>query len=293
MSSMGHQCKLCIDSATPIDVSSIPLGFVRETIAAKTAVFDPNGVRGTRSHISEIATEGLTDVSGQLVMYPAPAELASLLPYILGAAASGTTFALAETLPDFVLQVDRQRNRFLYEGCKVNRATFRSSAGNPLELTLDIVAKTETVSGTAHPSLTLSTQQPFMHHQCALTFESATRYANQVEIVIDNALLTDLYRTSQTRNEIPEGDRVVTVSTSVPYDATHEDLYDLTTTGGAGTVVYTNGGMSMTFAFAALQVPSVSPTVPGRRAELMLPLQFVARQASTTKELVMTLDSTP
>ena len=290
---MGHQTALAVDDETPFDGSSQPLSFIRESIQLRTSHIDPDGVRGTRSHIKENVVEGVDDVGGQLSLVPSPEELAWLLPKILGASASGTTFALAETIPEFVMQFDRTRSRFLYGGCKINRATFRSSSGQPLELTLDIVGKTETMSATAHPSLTLSPQAPFMHHQAAVTLAgTGSRKLDDIEIVIDNALLTDIYRNSQTRDVIPEGDRNITFSATVPYNAAEEDLYDQAVAGASGIVAYTNGGLSLTFTFGALQVEPMSPTIPGRTGELKTQLNMVARKSGSTMELEVDCDST-
>ena len=290
---MGHATALAVDDALPFDVSSQPLSFLRESLRLQGSHIDPDGVRGTRSHISENVVEGLDDVSGSIVMYPTPDELDWLLPKILGTAPSGTTYVLAETVPEFFVQFDRTINRFQYAGVKVARATFRSSEGQPLELTLDVVGKTETVSATAHPALTLSTQAPFVHHQAAVTLGgTGGRKVDDVVVVIDNGLLTDVYRNSQTRDVIPEGDRIVTLDCTVPYNATEEDLYDQAVAGAAGIVAYTNGGLSLTFTFGALQVAPASPVIPGRTGELILPLSMTARKSGSTMELEVDLDHT-
>ena len=63
------------------------------------------------------------------VFNPAPDELDNLLPRILGAAAVGDVFDVAETLPSFTVFIDKVGDIFQYDDCKCNRATFRASAG--------------------------------------------------------------------------------------------------------------------------------------------------------------------
>lgn len=290
---MGHQAQLAMKTALPFDTSAEAYEFTRESLVKRQTHVETGGIRGTRSHISENVSLGPYKVGGQIVMHPTPIQLANLLPRMLGASASGDTFALAETVPAFQVQIDRKTKVFTYTDCKVNRALFRSSAGNPLELTLDIEGLTESVgSAGSFPALTLSTQQPYMHHQAAITLVGATREVDGIEITIDNGLLVDRFNNSITRTALPEGDRVIRFSCDCPYSADEVALYNQAVGGSAGSVVWTNGGFSLTFSFARLQVPDQSPHVPGRSKEIPLRLEMVARMNGSTRELIVTNDAT-
>lgn len=290
---MGHQAQLAMKAALPFDTSAEAYEFTRESLVKQQSHVETGGIRGTRSHISENVSLGPYKVGGQIVMHPTPSQLANLLPRMLGAAASGNTFALAETVPAFQVQIDRKTKVFTYTDCKVNRAMFRSSAGNPLELTLDIEGLTESVGAAGtFPALTLSTQQPYMHHQAAITLVGATREVDGIEITIDNGLLVDRFNNSITRTALPEGDRIIRFACDCPFSADEVALYNQAVGGSAGSVVWTNGDYSLTFAFAKLQVPDHSPSVPGRSKEIPLRLEMTARMSGSTRELIVTNDAT-
>ena len=163
---MGHQARLATSASGAV---TQPFVFVSEGIQKKGRIIERDGIRGSRSHSSEDTRSGPYSVAGQLVLEPTPEDLAIWFPRILGAAASGTTFALAETLPDFNLAVDRGAKVFTYAGCKVGKATFSGTQGGLLRLTLHIVGKTEAIgnSGT-FPALTLTETQPYIFSDVSL-----------------------------------------------------------------------------------------------------------------------------
>src|SRR6185369_10952800 len=106
--------------------------FLHESVRATRTILDTSGIRGTRSHAVERTRTGTYSVAGRIVLQPTPEELAHLLPRILGAAASGTNYAVAETLPDFYLSIDRGAKVFTYAGCKIVKATFFGNEGSPI-----------------------------------------------------------------------------------------------------------------------------------------------------------------
>lgn len=287
--SMGHQAKLGMGTANP---TTEPYEFYECGIGKDLNHLPSDGIRGTRSVISENVVAGTYSVGGLVRLRPSKANLHNLLPRILGGAGSGgppTIYALAETIPDFYLQVDKIAKVFTYAGCKVNKATFRSSKNQPLMLDLDIHGKTETMGNAGtFPALTLGTGQPFTHHQVVVTHNAVTRECDNVVIEIDNSLVLDRFNNSQTRTELPESDRTVTLSLDVPFTSAETALYDLAVAGAAGSAVYTNGSDVLTFTFADLQCPQKPVGVNGK-GEIIMRLSFVARMLSTTREVVVTL----
>jgi len=226
-------------------------------------------------------------------MYPSVQDYALLLPWILGAVASGTTFALAETLSDRYVCVDKGAKVFTYAGCVVNKAVFSGSDGAPVKLTLDIVGKTQTVSNSGtFPSVSYNTAGPFMFSEAALTLLGTSgRLVKSWSITIDNQLEVNFYN-SRTASRIVPKDRSVTFSCANPFTADETDLFDQALAGSAATLTLTYGAMSMEFAFATLQFPHADPQVSGR-SEIGLALDGTARKAGSTSELIVTLDSTP
>ena len=78
---------------------------------------------------------------------------------------------------------------------------------------------------------------------------------------------------------------------TTPFTSDEVDLYNQALAGAAASLVFTNGGYSTTFSFAALQFPDRSPVVPGK-TEIPLELHGTARKSGSTSELVVTHDST-
>lgn len=265
--------------------------FISENVQKRGTIIETGGIRGTRSHPKERTVPGEYTVGGQIVFDATPSMLDLLLPRILGAAESSDTFALDDALPAFDVLIDRVAKRFTYGDCKVNRATFSGAPGQPLRLALDIIGKTETVASTSFPTITAPTDTPYAFHQLVGTLVSSARIIKNIEIVIDNALEARTSN-SQSVTSIMPTDRTITVRLTTPYTSSETDLYGQTLLGSAGTLVWTNGNTSTTFTFATLQVADQSPVISGK-AEIDLVTEGVARMSSTTRELVVTHDSTP
>ncbi len=133
--------------------------FVGESIANKARIVERQGLRGNRSHMADDSRRGVSLVAGSLSLEPTPADLSIWLPRILGAPASGSTFALASALPSFSLSVDRVAEVFTYAGCKVNRAKFSGAKGGLVRLDLEIVGQSESIAAAgSFPSLIASVE---------------------------------------------------------------------------------------------------------------------------------------
>lgn len=291
--SVGTFLQWGVDTANPITKI---YELERETFQAKPQHVETNGIRGTRSHPSENVVVGLIPVDGPIEVIPIPTFLSDwALQAILGGAPTGVgpkTYPLAETLPSYYMQFDRIAKVFTYNGCKVNRATFRSAEGQNLALTLEMAGLTETVgnAGSFPGSPTaIPLEAPFQHQSSTITVNATTYRVKDVEIVFDNHLDLQFYNNSQSRTALPELDRTVSLSFTTPWSADETALYlQAINAGIGGTVVYTNGTKTLTFTFVALQSPTPTPTVPGK---VVIPqrLTFTARMLSTTKEVVVTM----
>jgi len=293
---MGHQAQLALEPLDgSFDTSSEPYEFVSENLKKTGEILDTNGIRATRSHAKERTRPGKYGVNGTIVLHPSPADLDALLPRIMGTAESADSFVFAEGLDDFRfgVMIDRVGKVFTYNGCIVNKATFRGSAGGLVELALDLIGKTEAVGAAgSFPALTLGTDDndaPYVFHEGVMTLVSSSRTIMDFEIVIDNALRVR-FANSQTATDISPGDRIVTVKCTTPYTSDETDLYGQATEGSAATFVLTNGNMSTTFTLATVQFPDNSPVV-GSKDEVTLTLEGIARKSGTTEELVVTHDS--
>lgn len=278
--------------------------FQRGSIGKRQQLLNGNGLRGTlEEDISRIRTN-FYRVNGSISFQPNAAELALLLPWILGANASGTTYALSDTLQTRYVQTDQVVKVFAHAGCAVNRARFSASQGGPLSVDLDIVGQTEGNivtttytegapgnSGT-FPSLTIDTATgPFIFTDLSLTVGGVTYNAKDFDLTVDNGIDTERFFNSATLVSAVKRDRKIPFRTTLPYG----DAAAVYGSGAAGVAVnatFTNGTVSILFAMAAVAFPADAPTVPGRE-EIMLTVEGNAYHTGATNSLIVTLDSTP
>src|SRR5262245_44784836 len=101
----GFATQLAIDDTNPANAGRFD--FMSESLALDEEMLDTSGLRGTRSHMVERVRQGVRRCRGSIRMQPNAGEWALLFPWILGADASGTTYALADTVPARYVQVDR------------------------------------------------------------------------------------------------------------------------------------------------------------------------------------------
>ncbi|MGQ0637320.1 MAG: phage tail tube protein [Planctomycetaceae bacterium] len=288
--SMGHQSRLSLAAAgTAVGSFTEAYEFVAESLQKRGAILDTAGLRGTRSHAAERTREGTYSVGGSLRFHATPAMLDLLLPRILGAAEASDLFALAETLPEFDVLLDRAARRFVYGGCKVQRAIFRGRAGGLLELQLDLLGKTETATNTAFPAIAPPTDPPYVFQDGALTLLSTSRKMLDFTLTVDNGLAAR-FTNSISATDVSPNDRVVTFECKTPLTSDEIDLYGQSASGAAATLAFVNGGYATTFSLARLQTPDLSPVVGGR-GEIVLQLRGIARKSGSTPELSITHDS--
>jgi hypothetical protein len=289
---MGHQSRLSMAAAgTAVGSYTEAYEFRTEGLRAAREIVETSGIRGTRSMPIERTRDGTVRINGTIAFHATPAMLDLLLPRIMGSAEVADLFAVAETLPEFDVLIERVAKRFVYAGCKVARATFRATAGGALELDLEITGKSETVSATAFPTITAPTDPPYIWSDAVCTVEGSARVVTRWELSIDNQL-NARFSNSNTATDIHTQGRVVTVSMTVPYTSDEVDLYGINSSGASGaTFVLTNGGRSITFTIGALAVADSSPVVGGP-GEILLEMNGIAKSSGSTKELSITSDST-
>ena len=212
----------------------------------------------------------------------------------MGSAPTGAVYSLAEQLPWFGCLLDRVQRRFVYTNCVVGRMTISSQEGQPIQVTLEIEASTETEEPAVWPAAIepVTLGQPYIHADTTFSL-AADNSASQVRawtLVIDNVLDADRFMNSITRECIPTNDRNVTLSMQIPYTADSVDLHDQSIAGAAGQLVLTNGVSNTTFDFVNLKSPASTPVTSRRGDEVFLDLNMKAYETVTpaVKELIVT-----
>lgn len=271
------------------------------TVKKVGKIIGSDGIRGTRSQVADRVRDNGYDVAGALVCHPSPALLDILLPYIMGAAESTDSFTLGENLDsfEFALLAEYGPKRILYDDCKVSAATFKSSEGGHLELTLDILGKTATTSDTAFPSISIPTDAhdlPYLHSDLTVSLAGVgSRIVTEFELKIDHALRAR-FANSRTATALLETDRIITARTVVPFTSSPDatDLYEMAVAGVAAAWTFTNAastGLTLVFTAGTFNVPAESPDLNSRNDETMLTLNGQLRKSDSTMELVITSDS--
>lgn len=291
--SQGAFAKLLMDVDSTIDSSSESYSFISETLKQTVELDIDPSIRGTRSRAKERSGVSLKRVGGDITFRPSPTELDKLLPRILGAAESSDTFAVAETLPEFWVALYRVAGAYKYNNCKVGSARFSGSEGQALQLALSIFGKTRTKIEGAFPAVAIDTDSYYSFWQGVLTIDSEVYNFRTFEVGIDN-LAEVLFENSVTATTIEAADREVTLTVDTPFGVPAEALQakiDNAQTVSAS-LVFTNGGQSLTFTFPALMAADEDPSVSGK-SKIRYPISFQALSSGSSKEIVITHDSTP
>lgn len=291
--SMGWAGALAMDPTSTFSGSSELYEYTAISLKATKEIVDTNGTRGTRSHATERTRAGVIACGGTVTMNPTTSQLRLLLPRIMGDDEAGSgpyTYALKDTLPTFSCLQKLVAKDMQYDGCVVNKATFRAKQGEKLELELDIQGQTYTTqnAGTLVAlALTETTDPFFMFYDATISIESTAYTFFDFELTIDNACMLDRYLNSQTRTQIIPADRTVTLKITEPFTSDYTALYD-SITNKAVVLTLTNGSHVVAFTMAGVRFPFSSADVDGKN-EIKFPLEGTARMSSTTKELTASI----
>lgn len=292
---MGWQAKLALDPTTTFDTSSEPFVFLSEDLRQVLGRIESPGIRGTRSERAERVSRGLKQVGGSITLHPSPTELDLLLPRILGAVESTDSFALADTLPDFSVLIDRIAKVFQYDGCKIASAVFSGRTGEKLQLVLNILGESETVANAGtFPALTTDTDEAYVFHQMTLSLGGTPYSCRAFQLTIDN-MITPEFNNSQTATDLTPRGRMVTLDVSTPFTSTEVGIYTTSiaaSTGIAGILTFTSGNKSLVATLNSLIAEDRTPVVSGKDQQLTLERSYRAYQSGSTKEVVFTNDPT-
>lgn len=272
------------------------LDFITCGISKEGVQINPQGIRGSRSHVAEAVSDGPYTVGGPLSLIPRPDDLDDLLPWIMGNTGDfSSATEVGDTLSDRDVDIDWGGIGVPRAvGCRINTASFSSQAGGNLQLDMDVQGKTWTMNAAASfPAIsgTLSNLQPYVHHQGTFTLGGTAMPANSINITVNNNLILDRFNASQTRTELPSQDLTISVDVDLPFETDTDALYDLAVAGVTGSIVYTNGSRSLTLAFANLKAPAQAIQI-ARNSEMTTRIPFTAYRTSSTACLIITNDQT-
>ena len=285
--SQGSQCQLGIDDST-VDANTPGFEFVSFGLKKTDTQVDGNGIRGTRSRHSSRSRIVSRVVNGPIVMNPTPTELDALLPWILGGTTSGGVTAVAETLPTRNVAIKRVRKMATFDGCVIASAVLAITAGQPVQLTLNVEGKDETEANVSGwPAITFHTDNMFVPDDVTLTIDGTEHKFSALTLTLDNMLQTDRFLNDLTRDKITPQDRSVTADLTVPYDDVSDVLYGIAIAGVAASIVLAQGGVTYTIDLANVKAAAVGPEIGGK-SEIPLGLQLRSFYDGTNREIKVT-----
>lgn len=284
--------------------ATIRLDYQSESLVNAEEIKDGNGMRGTLSHNVDRTRPSLQRIAGPIKLIPNAAELAAVLPWITGAAGTGSgavSYLLSNSCITKDVQIDRSGGSgltakvFSYASVGVDTATFTCAQGDALNLDLGCVAKTET-PGDTFPTLSIDfANGPWMLADLVMSIAGTTIAGKDLEISINNNIDKERYFNSNTLTDIIKQDRQIMVKVSLPF-GDHAALYAAGSAGVAVVATFTNGGAILVFTMPKVVYPRRSPSIQAR-AETILPIEGQAYKqgvtAGTTDELSMTLNIGP
>jgi hypothetical protein len=289
---MGQSALSCVyfEVDATFDSSSKVMPYLDCSMQVSTKKLVEDGICGTSSRRSERVDTAEKRVGGTVSLNPTKVELDFLLPHILGTAEATDVFAVAETLPEIFLLVDKVDSKVQYNACKCGKATFSSSTGQRMKLGMDLIGKTFDDTIASVPNVSIDTGNHLIHHQATLTIGGTAYKCESVTLTVDNKLEA-YFDNTLTANNIDATDREVMIEAQIPYSTTCHTLYQAlhgSDTAVAASLVYANGTDTLTFTLASCHpIDLTEPTLSGR-GRIAWNLKLQAFRVGTTKEIVVT-----
>jgi hypothetical protein len=292
--SVGHEVIADIDDNT-VCINKLSLMDYREL------VHTPDGALcGDIDNINTRVTKGRHIIRGQMEIDITGAIVDLIVPKLGVTNTSGTIYELgaADTLPSWTLDLELGGARHAITGCYWTKWAFAGTRGSrPIRFIGEFVGTDETeeaLTGTKNP---LDVEDIYAFTDIsAFSIDSTSRAtADRVLLQVDNDAVIE-FGWSTTLTAAVIGNRTVTLTTSVAYTPTHDDLHwDVIddTTGLA--IVWTFASAQRTVSFSmpkGVGVPRFEP-ITGKGIQIRTSPTFFGHRSDSTgtriSPLVLTL----
>jgi hypothetical protein len=266
--------------------------FQSDNVSERKSFIRTDGIRGTVALPSDRTVPNRRIVQGQFRIQPTPTDVDRWINRITGAD-SGEN--LAETLPCFDQFSLRGGWCFKYRECKVARAEFSSSEGQPLALQIDVIGRQRddpAANNYSWPSgISLPAGTPWMFQEVVLTLAGTTYRFRTFRLTIDNGL-EPRFMNSLTLTDLKRMERNITLTLENPFGTSKANLTSFRAGAASGSLVFTSGTNVLTFDMPALRAMEIDDPTVQSKDEIMLPLNLVARYDTTPgDELNITLET--
>jgi hypothetical protein len=312
----GANAKIIYDvestyGSTPGAPASIVLPFVSENLTQKRALFRTNVMRGNRNQV--VPKRGNKDVGGSITTELNP-YMGKPLKHLLGANVTTGAGPYTHTMKIGALPVslcfekqylDLGTPQYaLFNGCRIGRGSFSFGNEGVIPLTLDIIGKKETLSGSSfHGSPTDLGHNPFdMFEATILEGGSSIAIVSSVSLDISNDLDGGMYVIGGAgeRRALPEGVTAITGTLTALFEdatlytkAVNNTESSLKITLSRGNGLGSAGNESLEILVPELVYEQNSPQIAGPRGIVVeLPFSAYYDNAAETTSLQMILKNT-
>jgi hypothetical protein len=261
--------------ASQLAIGGQAFEFVSSSLAKTSEMVLSEGIRGVRYRDKNRAKIQRERVTGSIVLEPSISEMDELFPWCMGGTTAAGVTPFADALVQKTVIVDKVTKVMTYDEVVPARWVIEGSEGGAIRWTIDAEGKAEAEGNSGSFSATAIDFDDsfYVFSEIALTINSITCTPKSFRLTVDNALDTERFLNSLTRDDIPTQDRTVNLECRFPYDTVHEPLYDLASTGVAGSLVLDDGSVSYTFDFVNMKAAESPIEVPGR-SEIELVVNF-------------------
>jgi hypothetical protein len=251
---------------------------------------EATGMNGSRGKSQTRSQQTLNKSGGGFVYEGVKAtELPIFIEMSHGAWSGGTSYfgsgTLTETLPTYTFVVWDGVERHTYAGCKAGKITFASSKGSQLlKVTMEnIVALTGVpTSDPLIPTSYVSDGKPLVHCRSTLKIDTVSTPVDDFQFTLENVLDADEFFNSQDRQAVPEEDRNVSGSVTLPYNSTTYAAALAKFYSGAVAAItqeWTDGSYTAKLIMNTVYFTGQTPGIDGRKA-VMLTAPFEARDSA-------------
>jgi hypothetical protein len=287
--------KLIVADDNTFLTNPLRLDFKDFSPGVRREILDMNGTRGKYDKDTERNRENRVRVNPRYSGEPTALDWAGILPWVLGAAPSGTSYPLGDAARTKFVRFDpSQGKRWQLDDVAVDSATIRSGSGQGVSVELELIGKTYSNPVGAFPAgnLDVSTQ-PFIFSDCVLTWNGVARQVKELSVRVANNIDRERFLNSLTLTALNKLHREITWSVQVP-SGDYDDLWEsgIDADGASLSAVFTNGAVSLSLVSTSVRLQPASPDHPFQ-AEGMLALEGEAYSLAGATPLAVTLDSTP
>ncbi|MCK9420209.1 MAG: phage tail tube protein [Nitrospirae bacterium] len=221
---------------TPGTPASLVLPFISENLSGKRGLFRSNVLRGNRN---QTQPKRLNKDAGGSINTELNPYMGKLLKHLMGTNVTTGVNPYTHTMKIGALPVSLCLEKqfldlttpqyFLYNGCRINKASFDFGTEGVIPLSLDFIGAKETIAGTSfHASPTDLGHLPFDMYEATVVKEGGSVIAqlSSVKFTVENNLDAGVYVIGGAgeRRALPEGTTLVSGEIVVLY----EDMVVLT-----------------------------------------------------------------